>query len=98
MTASERQRRVKFVATTTAKVHCGYKRTRVDPPNASESGIAEQSQSLRVEREEPVELSQELEEAVPQLDEGRSECPSTGGGVSPPDDEELTKHGFCFAC
>ncbi|KAM7470601.1 hypothetical protein LguiA_008784 [Lonicera macranthoides] len=76
----------------------GTKGLRVDPPNASESGIAEQSQSLRVEREEPVELSQELEEAVPQLDESRSECPSTGGGVSPLDDEELAKHGFCFAC
>ncbi|KAM7523735.1 hypothetical protein LguiA_013637 [Lonicera macranthoides] len=89
MTAVERQRKVKFTTTTTtAKVHCGYKRRKVDPPNTSESRIVEQSQSLRVEREEPAELSPELKEAVPQLDEGRSECPSSGGGVSLPEDDE----------
>ncbi|KAM7510995.1 hypothetical protein LguiB_009870 [Lonicera macranthoides] len=66
--ASERQRKVKFAATATAKVHYGYKRRNVDPPNASELGIPE-------------------EEAVPQLNEGRSECSSTGGSVSPPEDE-----------
>ncbi|KAM7514872.1 hypothetical protein LguiA_004455 [Lonicera macranthoides] len=87
MTASEEQQKVKFPATAMAKVHCGYKRRKVNPPNASESRIAEQSQSLQVEREEPAELSLELKEAVLQLDKGRSECPTTGGSVSPPEDE-----------
>ncbi|KAM7509443.1 hypothetical protein LguiA_019896 [Lonicera macranthoides] len=91
ITATERQRKVKFATTTTTtttvKVHCGYKRRKLDPPNASESGIIEQRQYLRFEREEPAKLSPELEEAVLQLDEGCSECPSTGGGVSPLEDD-----------
>lgn len=93
MTASERQRRVKIVATATTKVH-GYKRRKVDPPTSDvRSEIVEQSQPFSVEREKLVEFSPESEEAVPQCDEGRiegpgpSEGPSSGGSVSPLEDE-----------